>query len=108
MELKISLSCKFCSESKFTPQIYILESNAAMYPVTFSHCNKNIQTYNRGEREDYFKGYNGRLYVLILCYQYWGYLRMITEWVTFNKTKPEIYFPSLFISSALCKSFSHK
>lgn len=63
MELKISLSCKFCSESKFTPQIYILESNAAMYPVTFSHCNKNVQTYNRGEREDYFKGYNGRLYL---------------------------------------------
>lgn len=31
------------------------------------------------------------IYVLILCYQYWGYLRMITEWVTFNKTKPEIY-----------------
>lgn len=34
-----------------------------MYPVTFSHCNKNVQTYNRGEREDYFKGYNGRLYL---------------------------------------------
>lgn len=38
------------------------------------------------------------IYVLILRYQYQGYLRMITEWVTFNKKKPEIYFPSLLES----------
>lgn len=58
IELKISLSCKFCSESKFTPQIYIL-----MQLCILSHSVTVIKIHKDITEEDYFKGYNSRLYL---------------------------------------------